>query len=109
MNDYKKIANALIAALTSSASAQKKANNTALLNTNATINNQANSSGTLYSTAPSFRQEQATAANIQANAKLDSDLMVNKLNTQSSILDTQYKIQAMQRAAKSLDKVKFYI
>lgn len=107
MNDYNALANAFLAAIKQSADAQVGANNTAQLNTNASINNQANARGTLYSTQPSFMQSVEQNKTNQKNASIQTNVLSNTFNVQSSLLDTKYKIDAMNRAAAELNKMTF--
>lgn len=107
MNDYKTLAEQFLAAITEASNAQISANGINLQNTNASINNQANAKGTLYSTEPAFRQTQAAAKNVQNNSAINKSLLENTFSVRSSILDTQHKIEAMNRAASELNKMVF--
>ena len=106
--DYNAIAQQLIQAVTDASNAQLKTLDVQRDNQFATINNQANASGTLYSTQPGFKKSQFVADKYMpavAEAKLKP--LTEKLNILGQATEITRSIDSMNKAAKELNGIVF--
>lgn len=106
--DYNNLAQQLIDAVTAASNAEVAQLDVKKGNDFATINNQANANGTLYSTQPGFKKSAylgSTYAPAVASAKLKP--LTTKLQLVSQATEIARSIDSMNRAADDLNKVVF--
>ena len=104
--NYQKLADALITALKSSTDSGLANIDIQRRNFGEDTMNRANARGTLYSTSPAYIKSREDAAKfLPASAKLREGYLVGKLGIKTNLLDTQQRIQSLNRAAKELGKM----
>jgi hypothetical protein len=104
--DYKALADALINALNQSTSAGLNLLDTQRRNTFEDINNRSAKRGTLYSTGGAAQQTRFDATKyLPARGQLQGNQQQQTLRIKGDLLDTQNKIEAMNRAAKELNSI----
>lgn len=106
--DYNAMAQQLIDAVTAASNAEVKALDVKKGNEFATINNQANANGTLYSTQPGFKKTAYIGSTYEpavAAAKLKP--LTTKMEALSQATSIARSIDSMNRAANELNKIVF--
>lgn len=107
-NDYKKLADALIKALTQSTEASLTNLDIGRRNYFEDTMNKANSGGTLYSTTPSYIQSRYDASTyLPSKAAAREKLNTATISIKGNLLDTKRQIDSVNRAAKELNSITF--
>lgn len=103
--DYQALANQLIEALKNSTTAGLDQLRMSRRNTFEDLNNRAAKRGTLYSTGGAAQQSRFDATKyLPGQAQLLGTQQQNEIKIKSDLLDTQRKIEAMNKAASELNK-----
>lgn len=106
MQDYNALAASLIQALKDSASAGLKQFDAARRNTFEDINNRGAKRGTLYSTAGANQQSRYDATTyIPGKTQLQGKEQTQEIQVKSDLLDTQRKIDALNKSAAQLNGI----
>jgi hypothetical protein len=104
--DYQQLAQALIDALHSSTTAGLNQLDVTRRNTFEDINNRGAKRGTLYSTAGANQQSRYDASTyLPGKTQLQGNEQNQKLTIQGNLLDTQSKIDALHKAASTLNGI----